>query len=1116
MLLAELPRTMARIRRLVREHPQDRELQRLLHSLLTSMASDSIDEAEVATLLSRMEERCLQPARSAAEGRLFDGRGMGSTPAISAQNPMMAECRGCKSGKPSHRTGLRDSRSSFFSTTYDDNDYVGPQEQHARLSYSSCDSSECATGGGPRWARLPAAQPTTRLASGGCGDVSASPRGCEDPFALHARLDAVAGSEHRLGGRLSVEGEEGASAGLVAPKRAAAMEHPPSPSRPATAAVESARVMRGLSDAAHLRRQHWQDLEIEAARKTHAASVDKLRKRHHAERHKVRAETSRLAHALMPPTRWHWLADRPPARRPALVLSHPPTHLPAHSGARRPAPPQQTIATLERELNTERLRSAEQLAAVTEARKADEKRWRAELERLASRLAETSSRLWRAESRLAAADARQRVNCASACEVAEVQRRFADEMEAAISAHQKELDTRGRATAASVAGMEERAARRVGEVEARWAETVRAEVESARRREADLAAQLDAALARQAEAEQRASAAEGEARRADARAAEMAATARAAAMGSARGRHAATGGVSDSDAVRVMQLEERLAAAEVEAQRSAEAARLANAARVAAEEAAHSARAEGRSQAMEQAVEQALLAARAELAEARSRDGGQAPQPVVAEALASARARVEAAEAMAGRAVGAAERADARAAQVHAAADERVESAAVEAAGAAIGALQQALEHAASAATDAAPGGAAINVTHVMRAVAAAWPPAAAKASASSPLHRRVELALVALLQAAVMPCTSAGSHERGGANIGAVEAARVEGIAVGRAQARAAMSGDVEAAVRAQLAAAVEAELALRLVDDAHDGAADAAACIGAGSDSPGGGSVGAVQATIGAMQRQLRAARQAVKTGDAAALYRLQRELPEVSHSILMAIQTEADRRLAAGYTEHSSAAPPSLLSSGAAESAPGGSETLIRRPTDERSERRRLEGLIRAAERTSRERDEQLDALHAMNEGLRLKAEGVELGLTALEMEKRALVQRNSELQAQLDDATYRHRSPMIASAPPPLPPPSLTELPWRPSEVSPPTVAAPSASECAAVDAIEWIESVTGIVRPNQNSGLAVWLKSGVVLCELINQVGVPASPRCSARNPSLHQASRAPFERGACT
>ena len=52
-----LPRTMARIRRLVRENPNDRELQRLLHTLLTSMSSDRIDEAEVNGVLAQMEQR---------------------------------------------------------------------------------------------------------------------------------------------------------------------------------------------------------------------------------------------------------------------------------------------------------------------------------------------------------------------------------------------------------------------------------------------------------------------------------------------------------------------------------------------------------------------------------------------------------------------------------------------------------------------------------------------------------------------------------------------------------------------------------------------------------------------------------------------------------------------------------------------------------------------------------------------------------------------------------------------------------------------------------------------------------------------------------------------------
>jgi hypothetical protein len=764
--------------------------------------------------------------------------------------------------------------------------------------------------------------------------------------------------------------------------------------------------------------------------------------------------------------------------------------------------------TWEGELTTERLGSAAQLSAVSEARKDDERRWRAELERLAARLAETSSRLWQAESRLAAADARQRVDCASASELGEVQRRFADEMETATLAHQRELDARARATAASLAQVEDRAARRVGEVEARWGEVVAAEVESGRRRESDLAAKLKAALSRQAEAEHRASLAEGEARRADVRAAEMAATARAAAMGSARARRSVTSSASGADAVYVMDLQQELGVAHVEARRWAEEARRAGAALAAAEEAVRGARAEGRSQAMEQAMAQALLAVRAELAEARSCDGAHAP--VVAEALASARARVEAAEAKADRAVEAAERADARAAQVHAAADERVESGAVEAAGAAVAALQHALAIAASgvAGSTGAPGCAAPSLSEVMRSVAAALPSAAAQPS--SPLRPGVERALIAQLQA-VPAARGLGGSGVGGASIDAVEAARVEGMVLGRAEARAGMSVDVEAAARARLAAAVEVELALRVADEAHGGAAEALA--GAGEDITCGDS--AVHATIVAMQRQLRAARQAVETGDAAAMDRLQRELPEVSHAILMAIQSEAGRRLANGHTSDFAAAPPSLLPLGAAPAeikldAPG--EASVRRSKEERSQRRRLEGLVRAAARTSRERDEQLDALHAVNEGLRMKAERVELGLKALEDETRELMQRNSELQARLDDAAHRHRSPMIATAPPPLPPPSSTEPAWRPPILSSSGAAAPSASECAAADAMEWIASVTGLAKPKHHSDLAAWLKSGVVLCELISQVGVPFRPRGS--EPSWERPAL--FARDACT
>jgi hypothetical protein len=51
----DLPRTMARIRRLVRDNPNDRELQRLLHTLLTSMSAERIDEAAIRSVLSQME-----------------------------------------------------------------------------------------------------------------------------------------------------------------------------------------------------------------------------------------------------------------------------------------------------------------------------------------------------------------------------------------------------------------------------------------------------------------------------------------------------------------------------------------------------------------------------------------------------------------------------------------------------------------------------------------------------------------------------------------------------------------------------------------------------------------------------------------------------------------------------------------------------------------------------------------------------------------------------------------------------------------------------------------------------------------------------------------------------
>ena len=65
---SDLPRTMARIRRLVRENPNDRELQRLLHSMLTSMTTDKIDEAEVHGVLTRMEQRKDRTAGTTPQG----------------------------------------------------------------------------------------------------------------------------------------------------------------------------------------------------------------------------------------------------------------------------------------------------------------------------------------------------------------------------------------------------------------------------------------------------------------------------------------------------------------------------------------------------------------------------------------------------------------------------------------------------------------------------------------------------------------------------------------------------------------------------------------------------------------------------------------------------------------------------------------------------------------------------------------------------------------------------------------------------------------------------------------------------------------------------------------
>jgi hypothetical protein len=67
-LFTDLPRTLARIRRLVRENPNDRELQRLLHTLLTSMSADKLDETAISQVLKQMEERCPQsPAPSSSQ-----------------------------------------------------------------------------------------------------------------------------------------------------------------------------------------------------------------------------------------------------------------------------------------------------------------------------------------------------------------------------------------------------------------------------------------------------------------------------------------------------------------------------------------------------------------------------------------------------------------------------------------------------------------------------------------------------------------------------------------------------------------------------------------------------------------------------------------------------------------------------------------------------------------------------------------------------------------------------------------------------------------------------------------------------------------------------------------
>ena len=85
LLLGDLPKTMARIRRLVREHPHDRELQRLLHHLLTTMSSDRVDEAAVGAVLEQMEARCgaLPPATGNGKARATYASSSPSPPKLS-------------------------------------------------------------------------------------------------------------------------------------------------------------------------------------------------------------------------------------------------------------------------------------------------------------------------------------------------------------------------------------------------------------------------------------------------------------------------------------------------------------------------------------------------------------------------------------------------------------------------------------------------------------------------------------------------------------------------------------------------------------------------------------------------------------------------------------------------------------------------------------------------------------------------------------------------------------------------------------------------------------------------------------------------------------------------
>lgn len=681
------------------------------------------------------------------------------------------------------------------------------------------------------------------------------------------------------------------------------------------------------------------------------------------------------------------------------------------------------------------------------------------MDRLASQLAQTSSRLWETERKLDS-----------------VQRHFAVEMDEVLSRHKKELAARQHVDARSA---EEQVAKRVEEVEAKWRRRMIDEANAARSREDELLGQLNDERTRREGTERRLNLAEAQMTRADARAAQMAAAAHRESLSRERirppsrlnqGVHkdiVSTTSVLHSEVeLSRPSFRDEVARGIVEETRRGENAM---------DKAADTRRVHKSTQS-----DDTVLADEEAKALIKAEEN--------ARALASARAELEKARATAQRAVEAADRADARAAHLQTSVHERMEAAAPEVARAAVAALQRALETAAASAARRDDGRerAPPCVSDMLRSVAAALPStiiSSNDAPRTAIDHIRVEEALVAQIERLSRPHAMVIGDD-------ALQAARREGVAEGRAEARAAMSADVEKAVKARLAAAVEAELAAQLGEDTQE-VAEAGMLTSTGrhvsAEPSHGASIQAVHATIGAMQRQLRAARLAFKTGDVGAVQRLQRELPEVSRSILMAVQAHVERGEASADVPPSTPCVTNHIPPSATVPRTLGNDQDNDLGAHGRRERRRLEGLINAAQRTSREQDERIDALNALSEGLRMKADIVEKRLAAVEEEKALLVKRNSELQSQLDTSrsTQRHRFPMVAASPPPPPPPPGWDEPSECLISRPQCHDESMASQCTI--AMDWIAKVIGTPIPDNQENLHGWLKSGVMLCDLINQI-----------------------------